>query len=113
MRDVGACGLMLQTRAVEVKYMSLAPMLAMAVLEMGISGGVGLQLGREVKTAEIREDFSLFLVKLILRTSPHRQAKSSQTSFLVAPVPAGLSRVAVSMWPDPFFLQDPSNQRFL
>ena len=63
--DVGACGLMSQTGAVGVTYMSLAPVSEMDVSEMGMLRGAGLDLGREVKTAEIREDCSLFLVKLI------------------------------------------------
>ena len=50
--DVGACGLMLHTGAAGVTYMSLAPVLAMAVSEMGMLGGAGLRLGREVKILE-------------------------------------------------------------
>ena len=46
--DVGACGLMSQMGLVEVTYVSLAPMLKMAVLEMEMLGGAALQLGREV-----------------------------------------------------------------
>ena len=39
--EVGACGLMSHTGAVGVTYMSLAPVLAMAVSEMHMLGGVG------------------------------------------------------------------------
>ena len=92
--------------------MSLALVSEMAVSKMVILGGAGLQLGGaglhlgiEVKTAEIIKDcsLSLFLVKLIFGAAPHRQAKSSQPLFLVAPGPSGLLRVAVSMWPGLFF----------
>ena len=43
--DAGACRLMSQIVAVGVTYMSLVPVLEMAVSEMGMSGGVGLQIG--------------------------------------------------------------------
>ena len=46
---MGACGLMSHTGAVGVTYMSLAPVLEVVVSEMGMLGGEGLQLGREVK----------------------------------------------------------------
>ena len=48
--DVGTCGLMLHTGAAGVTYMSLAPVLEMAVSEMGMLEGAGLWLGREVKS---------------------------------------------------------------
>ena len=108
--DVGACGLMLHTRAVGVTYMSLAPVSAMDVSEMGMLGGVGLQLGREVKVLERREELSLLsldFIKLGFKSDPHRQAKLSQPLFLVAPGPAGLAQVAVSTWPGALFLQVP------
>ena len=53
-------------------------------------GGAGLQLGREVKILERREELSLDDFKLGVRADPRRQAKSSQPLFLVAPGPAGL-----------------------
>ena len=93
--DVEACGLMSHTRAVGVTYMSLAPVSAMAVSEMGMIGGVGLQLGREVKVLLRIEDLSLLsleFIKLVFKADPHRQAKSSHPLFLVAPGPAGLAR---------------------
>ena len=92
--DVGACGLMLHTGVVGVKYMTLAPVSVIAVFEMDRLGGAGLQLGREVKVLLSREELSLLfleIVKLVFRADPHRQAKSSQTWFLVAPGPAGLA----------------------
>ena len=72
-------------------------------------GGAGLQLGREVKILERREDLSLlslYYFKLGFIADPHRQAKSSHTLFLVAPGPAGLARVAVSTWPGALFFQE-------
>ena len=97
--DVGACWLMLHTEAVGVTYMSLAPVSAIAVSEMARLRGESLQLGREVKVLLSREELSLLflkIIKLVFKADPHRQAKSSQPWFLVAPGPAGLSRVAVS-----------------
>ena len=73
-------------------------------------GGAGLQLGREVKILERREELyllSLYDFKLGFRADPHRQAKSSQPLFLVAPGPSGLARVAVSTWPGALFMQEP------
>ena len=80
-------------------YMSLAPVLAMVVSKISMLGGAGLQLGREVKVLKRREELSLIsldFIKLGFKADPHRQAKSSQPLFLVAPEPAGLSRVALS-----------------
>ena len=57
--DVKACGLMLTTGALVVMYMSLAPVAAMDVSEMVMLGGAGIQLGREVKVLERREELSL------------------------------------------------------
>ena len=97
--DVEACGLMSHTRAVGVTYMSLAPVSAMAVSEMGMLGGAGLQLGREVKVLLRREELSLLsleFIKLVFKADPHRQENLSQPLFMVAPGPAGLALVAVS-----------------
>ena len=80
-------------------YMSLVTVLAMAVSEMGMLGGTGLQLGREVKVLLRREELyllSLEFIKLVFKADPHYQAKSSQPLFLVAPGPSGLARGAVS-----------------
>ena len=91
----------------------------MNVYEMGMLGGAGLmaiiggawiQLGREVKILERREELSLLSLynfKLSFRADPYRQSKSSHPLFLVAPGPAGLDRVAVSTWPGALFLQVP------
>ena len=90
-------------------YMSLAPVSAMAVSDMGMICGAGIQLGREVKVLEIREELyllSLIFIKLGFKADPHRQAKSSQPLFLVAPGPAGLSLLAVSTWPGALFLHE-------
>ena len=73
--EVGACGLMSYTGAVRVTYISLAPVSEMAVSEMGMLGGAGLQLGREVKILERKEELSLDNFKLSFRADPHRQAK--------------------------------------
>ena len=92
--DVGACGMMSHTGAVGVTYISLAPVSAMDVSEMGMIGGAGLQLGREVKVLERREELyllSLDDIKLGFEADPHRQAKSSQPLFLVVPGPSGLA----------------------
>ena len=89
--------------------MSLAPVLLMAVSEMGMIGGAGIQLGREVKILERREELSLLSLddfKLGFRADLHRQAKSSQPLFLVALGPAGFARLAVSTWPGALFLQE-------
>ena len=101
---------MLHTGAVGVTYMSIAPVLAMAVSEMGMLGGAGLQHEREVKILERREELSLDF-KLGFRADPHRRAKSSQPLFLVAPGPAGLLQVAVSTWLGALFLQEPLVRR--
>ena len=80
--------------------MSLASVSAITVSEMGRLGGAGLQLEREVKVLLSREELSLLfleMIKLVFKADPHRQAKSSQPWFLVAPGPAGFIRVAVSM----------------
>ena len=42
-----------------VTYMSLASVLAMAVSEMGMLGGAGLHLGREVNILKRRKELSL------------------------------------------------------
>ena len=60
------------------------------MLEMGMIGGLGLQLGGEVKILGRREELSLEDFKLGFRADPHHQAKSSQPLFLVALGPASL-----------------------
>ena len=80
--DVGACGLKSHTREVGVTYMSLAPVLAIDVSEMGRLGGEGIQLGRQVKFLLSREVLSLLfleIIELVFRDDPRRQANSSQT----------------------------------
>ena len=80
--------------------MSLAPVSAIAVSEMGRLGGAGLQLGGEVKVLLSRELLTLLyldIIKLVPRADPRRQMKSSQPWFLVAPWSAGFVLVAVSM----------------
>ena len=99
---------MLHTGAVGVTYMLLAPVLEMAVSDMGILGGAGLQLVREVKVLERKEELSLLsldFIKLGFKAVPHRQAKSSQPLFPEATGPAWLARVVVSTWPGALFLQ--------
>ena len=79
--------------------MSLAPVSAIAVSEMGRLLGAGLQLGREVKALLIIEELSLLyleIIKLVFKADPHCQAKLSQPWFLVAPETAGLGSVEVS-----------------
>ena len=63
--DVEACRLILHTGAVGVTYMSLAPVLAMVVSKISMLGGAGLQLGREVKVLERREELSLISLDFI------------------------------------------------
>ena len=79
--------------------MSLAPVSAMAVSDMGMLGGEGLQLGREVKVLLRREELSLLsleFIKLVFKAYPHRQVNLSQPLFLVAPGPDELAQVEVS-----------------
>ena len=57
--DVGASGLMLDTGAEGVTYMSLAPVSAIAVSYMARQGGAGLQLGIDVKFLVTREVLTL------------------------------------------------------
>ena len=105
---VGLCGLMLHTGAEGVTYMSLAPVSAIALSEMDRHGGEGLQLGGEVKFLLSREVLTLLfleIIKLVPRANPHRQVKSSQPWFLVAPGPTGFVLVAVSTCPVILFLQ--------
>ena len=88
--------------------MSLAPVSDIAVSEMAMLGGVGLQLGIEVKFLVTRELLSLLgleIIKLFLHVDPCRQVKSSQPWFFVFPKPEGLARVAESLWPASLFLQ--------
>ena len=74
--------------------MSLAPVSAIAVSEMSMFVGVGLQLGREVNfliTSECLSLLGLEVIELFLKLDPCRQvAKESQPLFLVFPGPAGL-----------------------
>ena len=88
--------------------MSLAPVSAIAVSEMARLGGVGLQLGREVKVLLSRDVLSLLflkIIKLVFIADPGSQAKSSEPWFLVASGPAGLVRLEVSTCPGGLFLQ--------
>ena len=99
---------MLHTGAEGVTYISLAPVSAIAVSEMARQGGTGLQLGGEVKVLLSREVLTLLfleIIKLVPRSDPRCQVKSSQPWFLVAPGPAGFVLVAVSTCPVILFLQ--------
>ena len=92
--DIGASGMMLDTVAEVVTYMSLAPVSAITVSESG------LQLGIEVKflvTRAVLTLLSLEIIGLFLNLDPCRQVKASQPWFFVLPGPVGLERVAVSM----------------
>ena len=98
--DVGASGLMLDTGAEGVTYMSLAPVSDIAVSEMAKLGGTGLQLEIEVKflvTREVLTLLSLEIIELFLNVDPCLQVKAFQPWFFVFPGPAGLERVAVYM----------------
>ena len=80
--------------------MSLAPVSAIAVSDISMLGGVGLQLGREVNfliTSECLSLLGLEVIELFLKLDPRCQViKESQPLFLVFPGPEGLERVAVS-----------------
>ena len=98
--DVGARGLMLDTGAEGVTYMSLSPVSDITVSEMAKLGGTGLQLEIEVKllvTREVLTLLSLEIIELFLNVDPCRQVKASQPWFFVFSGPAGLELVAVSM----------------
>ena len=104
--DVGESGLMLNTDAEVVTYMSLAPVSATAVSDMAKLGGAGLQLGIEVKflvTRKVLTLLSLEIIELFLIVDPCRQVRESQPWFFVFLGPAGLERVAVSMCPSSLF----------
>ena len=89
--------------------MLLAPVSDIAVSEMAMLVGVGLQLGREVNflmTSECLSLLGLEVIELFLKLDPRRQvAKESQPLFFVFPGPAGLARVAVSSCPGSLLLQ--------
>ena len=88
--------------------MLLAPVSAIAVSEIAVLGGVGLQLGIEVKFLLTREFLSLLgleIIKKILHVDPCRQVKASQPWLFSFPGPEGLERVADSLWPASLFLQ--------
>ena len=89
--------------------MSLAPVYATAVSEIAVLGGVGLQLGIEVKFLVTREFLSLLgleIIKLFLNVDPCRQVmKASQPWFFIFPGPEGLAQVAELMWPASLFLR--------
>ena len=98
--DVEASGLILDTGAEGVTYMSLAPVSDIAVSEMARQGWAGLQLGIDVKLLLTREVLTLLcleIIELILNVDPCRQVKASQPWFFDFPGPAGLERVDVSM----------------
>ena len=83
--DVGASGLMLDTGAEGVTYISLAPVSTIVVSDMANLGGVGVQLGIEVKflvTREVLTLLSLEIIELFLIVDPCRQVKASQPWFL-------------------------------
>ena len=80
--------------------MSLAPVSAIAVSEMAMLFGVGIQLGREVKFLVTSECLSLLGLEVIElfrnMLDPFRQVtKESQPLFFVFLGPEGLARVAV------------------
>ena len=84
--------------------MSLAPVSAIAVSEIAMWFGVGLQLGMEVKflvTSEFLSLLGLEFIELFLNMlDPCRQvSKESQPLFFVLPGPEGLARVAVLLCP--------------
>ena len=84
--------------------MFLAPVSAMAVSEIAMWFGVGLQLGMEVKflvTSEFLSLLGLECIELFLNMlDPCRQvSKEPQPLFFVFPGPEGLARVAVSLCP--------------
>ena len=89
--------------------MPLAPVSAIAVSEMTMLVGVGLQLGREVNfliTSECLSLLGLEVIELFLKLDPRRQvAKEYQPLFFVFTGPAGLARVAVSSCPGSLLLQ--------
>ena len=90
--------------------MSLAPVSAIAVSEIAIWFGVGLQLGIEVKLLVISKCLSLLgleFIKLFLNVlDPCRQVvNASQPLFFVFPGPEGLGWVAESLWPASLLLQ--------
>ena len=80
--------------------MLLAPVSAIAVSEMPMLVGVGLQLGREVNlliTSECLSLLGLEVIELFLKLDPCRQVMNeSQPLFLNFPGPEGLERVEVS-----------------
>ena len=89
--------------------MSLAPVSAIAVSEIAMWFGVGLQLGMEVKflvTSEFLSLLGLECIELFLNVlDPCRQVlKESQPLFFVFPGPEGLARVAVLLCPAILFL---------
>ena len=101
---------MLDTGAEGVTWMSLAPVSAIAVTEIAMWFGVGLQLGIEVKFLVTREFLSLLgleFIKLLLNVlDPCRQVvNASKTLLFVLPGPEGLARVAESLCPAILLLQ--------
>ena len=85
--------------------MSLTPVSAIAVSEIAIWWGVGLQLGIEVKflvTSKFLSLLGLEFIKLFLNVlDPCRQVvNASQPLFFVLPGTEGLERVAESLWPE-------------
>ena len=90
--------------------MSLAPVSDIAVSEIAMWFGVGLQLGIEVKflvTSEFLSLLGLELIKLFLNVlDPCRQVvNASQTLFFIFPGPEGLARVAKLLYPATTSLQ--------
>ena len=90
--------------------MSLAPVSAIAVSEIAMRFGVGIQLGMEVKflvTSEFLSLLGLEFIKLFLNVlDPCRQVvNESQPLLFVLPGPEGLARVAESLWLASLLLQ--------
>ena len=90
--------------------MSLALVSAIAVSEISMWGGVGLQLGIEVKflvTSKFLSLLGLEFIKIFLNMlDPRRKVvNASQPLFFVFPGPESLLRVAESLWPASLFLQ--------
>ena len=84
--------------------MSLAPVSAIAVSEIAMWFGVGIQLGMKVKSLVTSEFLSLLgleFIKMFLHVlDPCRQVENeSQPLLFVLPGPEGLARVAKSLCP--------------
>ena len=90
--------------------MSLVPVSAIAVSEIAMWFGVGLELVIEVKflvTSEFLSLIGLEFIKLFLNVlDPCRQVvNTSQPLFFIFPGPEGFARVAESLCPASLLLQ--------